>query len=409
MIGYRQRLADREIPELLGELPALLIVGPRATGKTTTAIRHAGSVVRLDREADAVAFRADPDAALREYEEPVLLDEWQVVPSVLGAVKRAVDLDSSPGRYLLTGSVRADLDIETWPGTGRLVRLAMYPMTVAEQLGHDTDSLVDRLQRGERLQPGTDTPDLRGYVDLALAGGFPEPALKLGERARGRWLESYADQVVTRDVEASGHDRDPVLLGRYLEAYCLNSAGLVEEKTLMDAAGIARKTALAYGQLLENLMVTQAVPAWANNRLRRLVRAPKRFVVDASLIGGVLGVDSRAVMRDGNLLGRVIETFVVAQVRSEAALASPRVRLYHLRDQQGRHEVDLVAEVGGQRVVGIEIKATAAPSRADARHLIWLRDLMGDRFVAGVVLHTGPASFRFDDRVQAAPISTLWA
>jgi len=126
VVNYKPRAADRLIRELLAELPALLIVGPRATGKTTTASRHAATIIRLDRPAEAAAFSADPDAALRGLDEPLLLDEGQAVAEVLGAVKRAVDVDPRPGRYLLTGSVRADLDAPTWPGTGRLVRVPLF-------------------------------------------------------------------------------------------------------------------------------------------------------------------------------------------------------------------------------------------------------------------------------------------
>jgi hypothetical protein len=110
MDDYRPRLVDGLIDTLLAELPAIFVTGPRATGKTTTAARRAATVVHLDHEAEAVAFRADPDAAMRGLPEPVLLDEWQLVPGVLGAVKRAVDADARPGRYLVTGSVRGDLD-----------------------------------------------------------------------------------------------------------------------------------------------------------------------------------------------------------------------------------------------------------------------------------------------------------
>ena len=158
-----------------------------------------------------------------------------------------------------------------------------------------------------------------------------------------------------------------------------------------------------------NLMVVNHLPAWTSNRLKRLTRTPKRYLVDASLLGGTLGVDTRAVLRDGDLLGRLLDTFVTAQLRAEATVAAARPQLHHARQEQGRHEVDIVVEVGGRRVIGIEIKSTSAPSQGDARHLTWMKGQLKDRFFCGVVLHTGPDTYRLDERIVAAPISTLWA
>ncbi len=409
MTSYRQRLVDGLLAELLAELPTLMLVGPRAVGKTTTALRHAKSVVRLDRPAEAAAFKADPDAALRVFEEPVLLDEWQVVPEVLGAVKRAVDSSGRSGRFLLTGSVRVDREEATWPATGRVVRVAMYPLTVAEVLETRTRPFVDRAAAGEHLAAAADTPDLGGYAELALTGGFPEPALKLGEPARIRWLEGYVDHLLTRDALLVDGRRDPALLRRYVEAYALNSAGVVGHKTIYDAAGVNRKTADAYERLLENLMVVDRVPAWSSNRLKRLTRRPKRYLVDPSLVGAILGLDLRTVLTDGDLLGRLLDTFVASQLRAQVAVASTRPRLHHLRDEQGRHEIDVIAELGGGGVVAVETKSSSAPDRADARHLLWLREQLGKRFVRGVILHTGPATYEIGDGIVAAPISTLWA
>ena len=107
MSAYRKRLVDPLVAEYLAELPAVSIVGPRASGKTTTAARHCRTVVHLDRPAESAAVSADPDTALEGLPEPILLDEWQEVPQVLGAVKRACDAEPRPGRFLLTGSVRA--------------------------------------------------------------------------------------------------------------------------------------------------------------------------------------------------------------------------------------------------------------------------------------------------------------
>ena len=152
---YAPRLVDHVLASLLPALPAVLVVGPRATGKTTTARRHAAEVVSLDRAAEAAPFRADPDAALRTVSEPALLDEWQLVPEVLGAVKRAVDAGSGGNRFILTGSVSAELDpsISHWPGTGRLVRLSLYGMSIREQLGAiERESFFDALAAGRTLR-----------------------------------------------------------------------------------------------------------------------------------------------------------------------------------------------------------------------------------------------------------------
>ena len=408
---YARRIADGVLPELLAAHPAVMVVGPRAAGKTTTASRYAGSRVRLDREAEAVAFVADPDAALSRFAEPVLLDEWQAVPGVLGAVKRAVDDDRRPGRFVLTGSVRADLEADMWPGTGRLVRLGMQALNVREiTAATEGQNPIDVMATGDptALTPPPAPPDLPGYLDLALRGGFPEPALRLEGRDRERWLDSYLEQLLTRDaVDLSG--RDPARMARYFEALAVNTAGIVTDSTIYEAAGVDRKTALAYERLLTNLFVIDVVPAWLTNRLSRLVKTPKRYVTDPSLVGAALRVDVTSVLRDGDLIGRLLDTFVASQLRPEIEATASRPRVFHLRERNGRREIDLVTELGAGRVVAVEVKAAAAPTREDAVHLEWLRDRLGERFVSGVVLHTGPGAFSLGDRVAAVPIAALWS
>lgn len=406
---YRERLADRLIAKFLTELPALAIVGPRASGKTTTALRHARTVIRLDRPAEAAVVAADPDTALDGLPEPVLLDEWQEVPEVLGAVKRACDTQPRPGRFILTGSVRAEIEAKTWPGTGRVTRIAMYPMTVDEQLGTPTTPFVDRIAANTPADAPGEQLNLRHYLDMALRGGFPQAALSLTPQARRGWLDTYTEEIVTRDVQMAGTGHDSVRLGRYFEAYALHSGGIVDDTTLYNAANINRQTALGYHELLSRIYVIDELPAWTSNRLKRLTLAPKRQLIDSSLVASITGATHESAMRDANLLGRLLETFVVAQLRAQATVSEHRCRLYHLRQHHGRHEIDVIAELDAQHVVGIEIKATAAPASDDARHLAWLRDSIDDRFLAGVVLHTGPRSFQLGDRLWAIPISVVWS
>jgi len=413
MTSYLPRLADAPLAQLFADLPVVSVVGPRGCGKTTTASRLVPNVVHLDQTNVARAFRNDPDAALRAAGEPVLLDEWQFAPEVLGAVKRAVDAQPSPGRFLLTGSVSEEFLPEQWPGTGRVTELRMSPLTVGETEGRSSDdSIIDRLLRGrpEDLQPPVAprrAPDIGGYLEFALRGGFPAVALAPA-RSRGAWFESYRDQVVRRDSQLAKQGIDPSRFGRYLEALALHSATVTTDQTLLDLAGVNRETAAGYWRLLERLYLADPVPAWSSRRVQRLVKAPKRFLVDAALMSAIVRLSAKDLMFDGALRGRVVETFVAAQLRAEMAFARSRPRLYHLRDTNGRREIDLILEYSRGRVVGVEIKASGSIGDSDIRHLRWLRDQLGDAFVAGVLLYTGAYTQHLDDRIVAAPLSTLW-
>jgi predicted AAA+ superfamily ATPase len=287
----------------------------------------------------------------------------------------------------------------------------MYGLTVREiERAIDGTTFIDKLVEGEldRFVLPPKTPDLRGYVTLALRGGFPDAVLLPDAELRQAWLDSYLDQLLTRDAESLASGRDPTRLRRYFETLALHSAGLPEAGSLYDSAGIDRKTAAAYDRLLTNLLVVEMLPAWTNSRLQRLVKTAKRYLVDPSLIGSALGLDETAVLRDGGSLCRLLDTFVASQIRPEVALQPRRPRLYHLREKDGRREIDLLAERAAGDVVAIEVKATSAPRPDDAKHLSWLRDTLGERFLAGAVLHTGPRKYRLTDRVHAVPICALW-
>src|SRR6266702_4561704 len=408
---YLLRLIDPLLDELTADHPAVLVVGPRACGKTTTGRRHSAGRLRLDRPAEAAVARADPDAAIADGPFPLLIDEWQVVPEVLGAVKRAVDEGTAPGRFVLTGSTQADLTAAGWPATGRLLRAGMYGLTERELEGRAAQTpFLDQLMTGglDQLSVSGTAPDVRGYLARALRGGFPEVALADSERARRRWLSSYVDQVVSRDVSLVGAVRDPMRLRRYLQAIAASTAGIPTLKTLIDAVGIERPTANAYDALLERLLITERIPSWSSNRLNRLIRLPKRYLVDPAFAGPLMSVDARAVLRDGDLLGRLLDSFVMAQLRAECTVSELSPHLFHVRDANGRHEVDILVELGDGRVIGIEVKADSAPGPDAARHLRWLRDAIGSRFALGLVLHTGPRPFRLDKSIAALPICALW-
>jgi len=285
----------------------------------------------------------------------------------------------------------------------------MHPLTVREQLSQPARHFVSGLINGESPNLPSEPPDLRDYAEIALGGGFPEPAIELSGSIRDDWLRSYIEQMLAHDLPDSRNGETRVKMAEFFQAYALNSAGIVNDNTLYQAVGLDRRTAHSHTKLLADIGVIAEVPAWSSNRLKRLARSPKRYVADTGLWGAAVRADLDLVMSDGDLLGRLIDTFVSNQIRAEAVVDPIRPQLYHLRDRDGRHEVDLIADLGARGIVGIEIKAHSAPSRHHARHLIWLRDRLDDRFKAGAILHTGPARFTLDDRLEAIPICALWS
>ncbi len=400
------------LAEMMAGLPAVLVVGPRACGKSTTARRHVQDVVEMDVPADADLARSDPDAVLRIRGKPLLVDEWQLVPEILGAVKRAVDTGSGPNRFLVTGSSQNDMTAQGWPLTGRAVRVPMWGLCQRELVGDSRAApVLERLVEDGVAALGTvrRPPNIEDYAEAAMRGTMPEAALQDSARQRSQWMSSYVDELVTRDGALADGGRDPTRLRRYLAAWAANIGGVVEHRTLYETAEINRATAVGYDNLLTTLLVVDPLPAWSTNRLSRLGKAPKRHLVDPALIGPLLGVNAAGALRDPDLLGRLLEGFVVAQLRPELPLLVYPPRLHHLRQQDGRREIDIVVEFPGGQVIGIEVKAAASANRGDARHLIWLRDQLGDRMICGIVLHAGRHTFRIDERIAAAPIAALWS
>ena len=391
----------------------MLVTGPRAVGKTTTSLRRAASVLRLDRPEERGLVLDDPDTAISVGPFPLLLDEWQHTPEVLGAVKRAVDADGHPGRFIITGSARNDLIAGSWPGTGRFLDIQLWPLAGRERFGDArAPSLFDRWGTQQRFTVPENPPDILEYLQLALAGGFPGAATAPDAGRRSRWMRSYVQVATTRDLGefdgATGRRRSPERMRRYMQAYALHSAGVVADTALAESAQLDRKTAASYHEILHVLRLTADAPGWRSNRFKRLTSTPKRYFTDSGLAAWLSGIDFGAAQRDADARGRLLDTYVAAQLRVEAEASSHHVQLYHLRSQRGEHEIDLIAEFGS-KVAAFEVKSGSAPTLRDARHIARLRDqLPPEQFAGGVVFHTGRHRRKLGESIEAVPIAGLW-
>ena len=412
--NYTLRIADAILARHLSAWPAEFITGPRAVGKTTTALRYARSALRLDRPAERGLALDDPDIAIARGPFPLLIDEWQHAPDVLLAVKRAVDaVLRPPGRYIITGSARNDLHAGQWPLTGRVLDTRLWPLVGRERFGNaSAPALFDRWDSGNRFNVPPDPPDILGYIDIALDGGYPGAITASVTRARDDWMAAYVDLTTVRDLDefylGAGRRRSPETMRRYLVACALHTTGVVADTRLAEAAGLNRRTASRYHEIVTVLRLVADIPAWHSNRLKRLTTMPKRCMTDSGLAAWLMGADRETLIRDTDARGRTIETYVAAQLRAEVEASSGRVGMYHLRTQGGEHEIDLIVEFG-PRVAAFEIKTSSAPRPRDARHLVWLsRQLLPGRFAGGVVFHTGPHRYRLGDGIEAVPIAGLW-
>ena len=222
-------------------------------------------------------------------------------------------------------------------------------------------------------------------------------------------MSSYLDQMVTHDATDLLARGDAQKMRAYFDTLSLNTAGSPNDLTLYAVAGINSKAAARYDGVFEDLSIAEKVPPRFSNRIERIEKAKKRYVLDPGLAASAGNLDAASVMGDHDLLGRMLDTFILAQLRPEVAFSDPPVRIHHLRTNAGRQEVDILAELSGNRVIGLEVTASAAVDRSDAKHLVWLRNELGPKFVPGAVMHTGPDIFEVSERVFAVPISSIWA
>lgn len=434
--SYTPRLVDQELDELLAGLAAVALEGPKGVGKTATAERRVRSIFRLDQPAQRQIAEADPAVLLRA-EPPVLFDEWQHVPAVWDAVRRAVDAGAAPGSFLLAGSA-APTVAPTHSGAGRVVSVRMRPLALAERgLCSPTVRLTELLGGARAPVAGQSPVDLAGYAREVVASGFPGLRGLTGRALRAQ-LDGYLARIVDRDFVEQGHAvRRPDTLRRWMTAYAAATATTTSLDKIRNAATsgegdtAAKTTALAYRDVLERLWIIEALPGWvpSRNQLARLTQAPRHHLADPALAARLLGVDEGALLhgavsplfdgtsagaavkatapRDGTLFGQLFESLVTLSVRSYAQVAEARVR--HLREQDGRHEVDLIVERADQRVVALEVKLAAEVDDRDVRHLLWLRDKLGDELLDAAVITTGTHAYRRPDGIAVIPAALLSA
>lgn len=422
MNSYVNRVIDNELDDLCSALPAISLEGPKAVGKTESALRRARTIHRLDDPAQRAIAQANP-AQLVSGQHPVLIDEWQRVPECWDVVRRAVDEDGSPNRFLLTGSATPS-EKPTHSGAARIVTVRMRPLTLAERLPDLVSVSTKKLLEGGRpAVRGRTNLSLEDYAEEILRSGFPGLRDLSGRPLRAQ-LDSYLDRIVDSEFVELGHVvRRPHALKRWMAAYAAATATTATYETIRDAATPgegdkpARTTTIPYQSTLEQLWIVEPLPAWLPTRshISRLTQPPKHHLADPALAARLLGIGKDVLLqgrdagptipRDGTLLGHLFESLVTLCVRVYAQGAEANVG--HLRTKGGRHEVDLIVERADHRVLAIEVKLSRTISDDHVKHLHWLQKQIGDDLLDAIVINTGPQAYRRKDGIAVVPAALL--
>ncbi len=404
---YPRRIEAR-IAEALSDTPVVLIAGPRQAGKTTL-VRQLATVgmryLTLDDELTLLSAKDDPVGMIRSLDRAII-DEIQRAPQLLLAIKKSVDENRRPGRFLLTGSA----NVMVLPAVadslaGRMERLVLLPLSQSELYG-STANWIDAAFAGRLLNVTTPVVG-QALVEAVLRGGYPEAIARTGARRRSVWARQYLDAIIQRDVRDVASIDKLDQLPIFLRALAQVSGQMCNYTQLGGQVGLDSKTAARYVGVFEQMFLLKRVEVWARNQLKRVIKTPKLQFIDAGLLATLLDLGADEVQRDRRRFGSVLETFVYGELLKHSSTAEGDYRLLYYRDVD-MFEVDIVIENASGDLIGVEVKATATVKASDLRGLKKFASVAGDKFKMGVLLYDGTESMPLGDGLWAAPLSTLW-
>jgi predicted AAA+ superfamily ATPase len=410
-----RRNAEDIVMTTLSDTPVTVIQGARQVGKSTlmSLITDRPDCRRatLDDPATLSAAKADPVSFANQYPDKTFaIDEVQLCPALLRAVKLCVDENRRPGQFILTGSANllhvAGVNESL---AGRAETIMLYPFSRGELEGKKED-FVPQLLRGDIMRKLKKVNSLErdDYAALVAAGGYPD-AVKRNRKRRGAYFNNYLSSVLDHDaMEMSGLAH----LDKMGDLFAVISGQTSSEfiaRSISGLTGIPETSLHAYVRLLKDLYMIIELPAWGRNISRRAVSRKKISLTDTGLASHINRLDGSALadVLLGEAFGALLESYVVAEMFKQKTWSDEDYALYHYRSRD-RKEVDLVIELFDGRIITLEVKASRTVSRRDFAGMKSLREIVGERFHCGIVLYTGHEALPYGEDMFAAPVSAVW-
>lgn len=398
--------------DLLSAFPAVVIQGSRQVGKSTLARQlvegRNAVVVTLDDRRTRDAAVADETAFVEQCPDGILvIDEVQREPELLLAIKASIDRNRRPSRFLLTGSA----DLLTVKGrtdslAGRAATLRLRGLSQGELAGHPED-FVTSLR--VRTQPHRfSTPWNRGnYVAAIAQGGYPDTR-GLRPQLRHAWLDSYLDRVLERDATLLPSGGQTRRLRSVMSLLAANQGGELVKARIADGADIPPNTITAYLDVLRSLYLVDELPPWTPNLTKREIGRQKAFVSDSALALRLnRQTEQQLLPLTSDSIGGLFEAFIASELLKQQSWSESDYQMFHFRDRDGV-EVDLVLELDDGRIIAIEVKASSTYRAEHFAGLRFLKEKLGDRFLAGVVVGMSDTGYQFANRLYGLPAAALW-
>lgn len=407
-----QRHIVPSLLDALADTPVVLLHGARQTGKSTLAQwiaeeKHPARYLTLDDAAVLAAARGDPAGFISGLSEPVVLDEVQRAPELFMAIKASVDRNRKPGRFLLTGSANVMLLPRLSDSlAGRMEVLKLWPLSCGEYEGV-REGFIDAVFSPSLAHESIIRESRAGLIKRLIRGGYPTVQGRLSEERQKAWFGAYITTILQRDVRDLANIDGLTALPRLLSLLAARAATLLNLSELSRSFAMPLTTLKRYIALLETIFLIQTMPPWSSNLGKRLIKTPRLVLSDTGLMSYLLGLSASRLDEQPNVIGPLLENFVIMELQKQANWSRRQPRLFHFRTQTGQ-EVDIILEDPAGRLVGVEVKAATTVSGQDFKGLRALASLVGRRFHRGVVLYTGTESIPFGQQLHALPVNSLW-
>ncbi|WP_300917175.1 ATP-binding protein [Muribaculum intestinale] len=425
---YLHRIADKTLDLRLEAFGAVQIIGPKWCGKTTTAERKAASVIKMqdpDRREGYLATAQTKPSLLLKGATPRLIDEWQVAPVIWDAVRHAVDERRAKGQFILTGSTVVDDEQIMHTGTGRISKMAMYPMSLYESLESNGSVSLQRLfnEPDYNVDGSISELSIEKLIFAACRGGWPATLDTISDSAKLLIAKDYLDIICSDDISRVDKvKRNPSLARLILRSYARNICTLAKKKSMFDdvseeMGNISLPTFDDYVGALERLFVIEDIEAWSPAiRSKTVIRTgKKRCFTDPSIAVAALGASPQSLEFDLKTFGFIFENLCFRDLRVYSQALGGRLSYYH--DRLGL-EADAVLHLDDGRYALIECKLGSKEIEEGAKHLLEIKKLVSEKNKTEkqikmrepdllIILTGGEMAYTRDDGVKIIPIGCL--